>query len=207
MMHDMLHGLTGGALELRADALGGKRLTGSFPYGRLAVLSDGGRTGRPEKETFAPRAFEYRVADPEAEIHLLSGHRYDKPLASRLNGTLKLRDTDRALEFEAHIVPEIAETSHGRDALALLVAGLATGLSPGFRLPPERAVPRKEAEEYEDEEHDPGNDMHRARIRRIKQALLFELSIVTAPAYAEAQVVTRAASTMFRAPALKRWRP
>ena len=136
----MLHGATEGGLEVRADGDGGARLSGRFPYGSRATLSDGGRRGRPRKEEFAPRAFAYRVERPEEEIHLLVGHDFDRPLASRGAGTLELGDSDEALTFEARITPEVAATSHGRDALALLSAGLAVGISPGFRLPPERAV-------------------------------------------------------------------
>jgi hypothetical protein len=90
--------------------------------------------------------------------------------------------------FEASI-PAIAETSHGRDALAMIAAGLAVGISPGFRIPPKRAVP--DAEEIEEEDDDPDNGEHRAIIRTIKAALLYELSIVTRAAYSEAQVEAR----------------
>lgn len=209
-MIDLSHGLAGGVLEVR-KASGVKRLTGRFPYNKRAVISDGGRNGRPQKETFAPRAFAHRVEDPEAEIHLLSGHRYDKPLASKRAGTLKLRDTALELFFEALITPEIESTSFWGDVAALLIAGLATGLSPGFRLPPVRAVPAEEAEEFIDEELNPDEGMHGARIRVIKQALLFELSIVTAPAYPDAQVSTRAASPgrivrPTQAEVMRRWR-
>ncbi len=204
-------GQIGGVLELRAAANGERRLTGSFPYNTRAIMSDGGRTGRPEKEEFAEGAFEYRVNDPKAEIHLLAGHRYDHPLASKLGGTLTLKDTAKALLFEAVITPEVASTTFAKDVLALLAANLATGISPGFRIPPERAVPRDEAEEIIEEEEDAARDMHRAKIRRIKQALLFELSIVTQPAYEDAQVIMRnregvSAETHRVSAALRRWR-
>ncbi len=209
-MRDLSFAQVGGVLEVRAGKNGGRRLHGRFPYNKRAVLSDGGRNGRPQKEEFAPRAFEYRVKEPDAEIHLLAGHSYDKPLASKLAGTLKLTDTDAALIFEADIAEAITAATHVRDALALLAAGLATGMSPGFRLPPERAVPKEEAEEWIDEEHDPENDMHRAKIRRIKQALLFELSIVTAPVYQDAQVFERSQGGGIVRPTLaqsmRRWR-
>lgn len=210
MLRDLSFGLIGGVLELRAAANGEKRLTGSFPYNKRAVISDGGRNGRPEKEEFAENAFEFRIKDPEADIHLLAGHRYDRPLASKLSGSLILKDTAKALLFEAIITPAVAETSHARDVLALLTAGLATGISPGFRIPPKRAVPPEEAEEFIDEEEDAARDMHRARIRRIKQALLFELSVVTQPAYEDAQVTTRSATIIDPTSALpvtlRRWR-
>jgi len=191
-MDGLQFGTLAGDLDIRARRGGGKVITGSFPYRRRAVMSDGGRNRRPEKEEFDSRAFAYRVEKPDEEIHFLSGHRYDKPLASKLNGSLKLRDSDQALFFEANILPEIIETQHGRDALALLAAGLATGVSPGFRMPPERAVPRSEAESISEEPINPDAGQHGARIRLIKQALLFELSLVTQPAYADAQAEARA---------------
>ncbi|MEQ8400698.1 MAG: HK97 family phage prohead protease [Roseitalea porphyridii] len=182
----MLFAATGGDLELRRRAGGGFKLRGRFPYGKTATLSDGGRNGgRPRKERFAPKAFEYNVSRDDVNIHFLSGHRYDKPLASRKARTLELNDTDDALEFDATITPEIEQTTWGRDFLSAFAAGLVTGLSPGFRLPPQRTVPN--AETVEDEDPSDGN----AIIRTINAALLFELSAVTQPAYDEAQIEAR----------------
>ncbi len=176
-----------GDLELRAARNGRRRLKGRFPYKKRAVLSDGGRKGgRPQKEEFAAKAFAYRVDAPDKEIHLLAGHDYNRPLASKLNGTLTFTDTDEALTFEADITPEIAATSYGRDVLAQIDSGLAYGISPGFRLPPPRAVAKPE--QFTDEGHDPARGMHNALIRTIFQALLYEISIVTRPAYKESDI-------------------
>jgi HK97 family phage prohead protease len=173
-------------LEIRKRGDGSRRLRGRFPYKRRAVLSDGGKTGRPQKEEFAPRAFGYRVEDPQAEIHLLVGHSFDRPLASKLNETLSLIDSDEALTFEATISPQIADTSYGADVLKQIESGLAVGISPGFRIPPKRAV--AVAEKFADEGHDPARGMHNAVIRTVLTALLYELSIVTRPAYTETKV-------------------
>ena len=187
----MLYGgvATGGELELRRESDGGVRLSGRFPYGEPAVLSDGGRTGRPQKEIIASRAFAYRVEDPKEDIHLLVGHSFDAPLASKGTGTLQFTDRDDALTFRALITRQIAETTHGRDVLALIGAGLAVGISPGFRIPPKRAV--AEAETVEDEPDRPDQGMHRAIIRTVRAALLYEVSVVTRPAYPKAQIEAR----------------
>lgn len=182
-------GLDSGGLEIRRAADGSHRLRGRFPYNKPAVLSDGGRTGRPRKEVIAPRAFAYRIERPKEDIHLLVGHSYDRPLASKLTKTLALTDTEEALLFDAIITREISETSYGRDLIAMLLSGLAIGLSPGFRIPPERAV--EEAEKVIEEEYNPSRGMYGAIIRMILEALLYELSIVTRPAYDEAQVELR----------------
>ena len=185
----MLWGGHSGGLELRKRASGAMALHGRFPYGKRAVLSDGGRTGRPRKEVIAPRAFGYRVDRPEEDIHLLVGHSFDRPLASRGAGTLDLRDSDDALSFVATISPEMQEVSYVRDVLTAMAAGLIIGISPGFRLPPKRAVP--EPERIEDEGTDPENGAYDAIIRTVLAALLYELSIVTRPAYDETQIEAR----------------
>jgi HK97 family phage prohead protease len=211
----MLWGGHDGALELRRSADGGTRLRGRFPYNKAAVLSDGGRTGRPRKEVIAPRAFAYRVDRQDEDIHLLVGHDFGQPLASRAAGTLTLKDTDEALLFDALVTVEMQRVSWVQDALAALSAGLIAGISPGFRIPPERAV--KDAETVEDEGSDPENGMHNAIIRTVWAALLYELSLVVKPAYPDTQVEARnwqAGTVILPEPAdvglrrtLKKWRP
>ncbi|SFP35193.1 HK97 family phage prohead protease [Tranquillimonas alkanivorans] len=197
-----------GGLELRKSGGGSVRLRGTFPYGKLATLSDGGRNGgRPKKEQFAPRAFAYNVEREDVDILFLSGHRYDKPLASRKAGTLDLEDTDDALIMNATITPDVQETTWARDFLKAYRAGLVMGLSPGFRLPPQRTVPN--AEKVEDEDPALGN----ALIRTIMAALLYELSAVTKAAYEDAQIEERSwqvtpasARTVSRFAHTYRWR-
>ncbi len=101
-------------------------------------MSDGGRTGRPQKEVIEPEAFSYRVDLPDEDIHLLVGHSFDAPLASKLTDTLMLKDSREALTFEAIIPPAIAETTHGRTPRAgfepatnRLTAGCSTTELPG----------------------------------------------------------------------------
>lgn len=177
-------GVAGGGLEVRRKKGGGVRLAGRFPYNSRAVLSDGGRTGRPRKEQFASGAFRHSIETMQ-EVHLLVGHSFDRPLASRGAGTLTLEDTPEALTFAADIASELEDVSYVRDALALLAVGQIAGISPGFRIPPERTVPN--AETVEEEDPAEGN----ALIRTISEAILFELSLVTRPAYSETQVEAR----------------
>ncbi|MFO1153681.1 MAG: HK97 family phage prohead protease [Rhodospirillales bacterium] len=203
----MLYGSACGALEIRRLSTGATSLRGSFPYNRTAILSDGGKSGRPRKERFASNAFNYSVLDPTRDIHLLVGHDYAKPLASKLTRSLTLKDSKEALTFDATIAPEVVETSYGQNAIALLTVGLAVGLLPGFRIPPVRAV--QDAETITQEEVDPENDMHGAIIRTVNEAILYELSIVTSPAYEDATVELRSWSpspVIKPQPVLARWR-
>lgn len=175
-----------GGLELRAAGDGTRRLTGSFPYLSLAIVNSGGKGRRPQKEQFAARAFAFAVDDPARDVHLLSGHSFDKPLASKKAGTLLLRDTDEALNFEAILTPDIQRTSWASDFMAAFAAGLIGGISPGFRVAPPEAVDPAE----ETTEEDPS--LGQALIRTIFAAVLFELSMVTRPAYPDTQADLRA---------------
>ncbi|MEO1318346.1 MAG: HK97 family phage prohead protease [Pseudomonadota bacterium] len=153
------------AFELRGAGDGGAALSGRFPYGVETELAAG------KREVFAPHALEVRGA-----IYLLVQHRIETPLASTVAGSLTVRNEPDALTFEAAISREVAETSHGRDALALIRSGLAVGLSPGFRV-------------------EPGGERIERRgdhvLRTVTSALLAELSIVTRPAYDTAAVEAR----------------
>jgi len=185
----ILWGGVAGGLEIRRKSNGGAELHGRFPYNRPATLSDGGRRNRPRKELIIDGGFNYRVDKADEDIHLLVGHDYNRPLASKGTDTLFFRRVDGALEFVARIRPEIHGTVYGQTAMAQIESGLMTGISPGFRIPPERAVP--DAEEIVDEGTDVSKGMHNAIIRKIKHALLYEFSIVTRPAYPEAQIEAR----------------
>lgn len=165
----MLWGGNLGALEIRAEG-GETRLTARFPYGAQTELAPG------RHEVIAPRAFSDRIEAGE-DIHLLAGHDYEKPLASRAAGTLTLTETDEAVTLEARIA---GGTSWATDFLAAHRAGLIRGLSPGFRV-------------------QPGGEKIESRgaglLRTITRAAVFEFSAVTVPAYPTAQIEARAWET------------
>lgn len=173
-----------GALEVRSEG-GATRLRATFPYGAETELA----TGR--HEVIAARAFSDRIERGE-DIHLLAGHDFEKPLASRAAGNLTLRDTDEALVIEATID---GATTWARDFLAANAAGLIRGLSPGFRVSEggERVERR-------------GNGL----LRTITAAELIEVSAVTRPAYPQAQIEARSwqpmGSAQNHAHPLNRWR-
>jgi uncharacterized protein len=174
----------GAGLELRKE---GRRpvIAGRFPYGSLAVMAD---RGQVRKERIMPGAFKYALDDEERDIHLLYGHSFDTPLASRKNGSLVLTDSADALTFTAAIAEELQDVTHIRDALAMVAAGLVTGISPGFRVPPKDVVPNAERLDPE-----PGNAG--VFIRTLLHLLLVELSLVTRPAYEASQAELRAMQT------------
>jgi HK97 family phage prohead protease len=96
-----------------------------------------------------------------------------KPIAWTEAGSLSLRDVDDALHIEARVSPA---TSWANDVLASLGLGLTKGLSPGFRVPPGGDTVTRS-----------GDDL----LRTVQQADLFEVSLVTRPAYSAAQIAAR----------------
>jgi HK97 family phage prohead protease len=153
------------AFEVRTDG-GASRLSGRFPYGAETALGNGRR------ERFAARAFRSRIEAGE-NIFLLAGHDPEKPLASTEAGSLTLRDDDDALHIEARVA---ATTSWAQDALAALAAGLTKGISPGFRVSPGGDIVTRSAD---------------GLLRTVTAADLFEVSLVTRPAYDAAQIAAR----------------
>ena len=193
--------------EIRAKG-DGRSLVGRFPYNKTATVRD---RGRVRKERFGKRAFGWQIREFEKlqgdlskaiaerveeaiselkeavarrNVDLLSGHDFNRPMASLRAGTLRLTDSDDALSFEATLPAESRQPSWMRDAVLSVEGGLAPGVSPGFRVPPASAVAN--AETLVDEPGHPG-----VQIRQINQAVLSELSIVTRPAYAETEVEAR----------------
>lgn len=168
----MLWGGHMGGLEIRKSADGATRLHGRFPYG-VATLLQGGPDRR--REVFEARAFGASVAD-QGDIHLLVGHDFAKPLASRAAGSLTLRDDADALTFEAVLPAELRAVSYVQDFLGTLAAGLVKGVSPGFRVPQGGDLVKRDGE---------------GLMRVVKSADLVEISVVTVPAYPQAQVEAR----------------
>ena len=190
------------SLELRRVKYGGREvakfivaqrqkrqrvLAGAFPYGKQATVSS---RGRVRKERIEPKAFRFAIeVEPQREINLLYGHSFDKPLASRRAGSLVLADSDDALDFAAALPAAKDSPGWVNDAMAAVGAGLAVGISPGFQVPPSSAVPDAEVEVPE-----PGNPG--VSIRSIRAAVLYELSIVTRPAYEDAAIEPREAAVL-----------
>lgn len=168
-------------LEVRKQS-GQPKIFGSFPYNALAVLSD---RGAVRKESILSGAFDYTLNDKEQEINLLFGHDFDKPIASRSGGSLVLENTEDFLNFVATIPPGAERATYITDVLAMLGADLLKGISPGFRVPPKEVVP--DAEKLVPEPGGKG-----VLIRMLSSLVLYELSLVTRPAYSGSMAELRA---------------
>ena len=203
-----------GELEIRARG-GRRSMRGRFSYSpgpgrRMATVSD---RGRVRKERVGPDAFGWQMREfvklqkqmaemiegavdqarieilrqelERRNVHVLAGHDYNRPLGDLKSGTAKITSTREAVEFEVDLPDEADQPGYMVDVVRQIRAGLAGGVSPGFRVPPASAVP--DAETFEPEPGNPG-----VQVRVINAAVLHELSIVTRPAYSETEVDVRA---------------
>ena len=161
----------------------GRHLVGKFGYGSTAVIRD---RGAIRKERIRPRAFRFSIDSPGHDIDLLRGHSFDHPLGSKLAGSLVLADTVSGVEFDAELPPENRQPSWMVDTVLAVRSGLVRGISPGFRVPPTSAVPN--AVEIVPERGNPD-----VMVREISEGVLYELSLVTRPAYEDTEVDIRQA--------------
>ena len=175
--------------ELEIRSKGGRRtIRGSFPYNKTAVRSD---RGRVRKEKFAAKAFAFAIADKSRDVNLLVGHEYGKPVASKQAGTLKLRDTNEGVEFEATLPPDESQPSWIQDLIKAADSGLVNGVSPGFKVPLGKVKNPAgrgliDAEEFIPDKADPN-----VMVRKVNAAVLYELSLVTRPAYSGTKLAIR----------------
>ena len=119
------------------------------------------------------------------DIHILSGHNWNRVLGSVAAGTAIVDEVlddpeDPHVSFSVPL-PKDESTlpTYYMDVIKEIELNLAGGVSPGFFIPPKDKVP--DAEEYVDE---PGSK-EGVRIRVIRNAVLVEMSLVSRPSYTE----------------------
>ena len=151
-------------LELRADS--GRRVL----EGYAAVWNSPTRIANVFTETVRRGAFAASLASGKP-IWLLAQHDFTQPLAkSGAGGTLRLEEDAQGLHFSA----TLPETRAADDVLAQARAGIVTGASFGFTVPP-------------------GGDAWPGRDKReLLRVDLLEISAVTVPAYADTSISARA---------------
>ena len=132
-------------------------------------------------------------------VHILSGHSYDKPLGDMLHGTARVRSNREAVTFEVDLPPDAEMPTYMLDVVKEIRTNRAGGISPGFMIPPRSVVANAERLEPE-----PGNPD--VQVRVINQAILYELSIVARPAYSSTSIDLRAEDFPNQEPERKRVR-
>ena len=118
------------------------------------------------EEVIAPGAFSKALSDG-SDIRALFNHNWDKVLGRTKNGTLRLSEDDRGLKFEV----ELPNTSLARDLAESMSRGDINQCSFGF-------IATDEEWDYSSE----------PALRIIKEVELFEISVVSIPAYDDTEV-------------------
>ena len=122
------------------------------------------------REIIRPGAFKASLSDG-SDIRALFNHNSDLVLGRSSAGTLRLKEDDIGLWFEA----DLPDTNAGRDLYTSIGRGDISGASFGFMV-------RAENWHYEDGEQD---------LRELLDVELVEVSVVTFPAYDDTAVAVR----------------
>src|SRR5664280_2242013 len=158
-------------VELRKDATGA---TIGFA-GHAAVFDQRTSIGNPLSwgfyEQIAPGAFTKTIQ--EADVRFLIDHDPSLLLARTKSGTLRLSEDKAGLVADADLAP----TTYGRDLAILLERGDVSQMSFGFQV-----VAGKDDWTVEQVETNDGNSVD-VEVRTIREVKLFDVSVVTFPAY------------------------
>lgn len=122
------------------------------------------------RERIMPGAFQ-KALDRGNEIHFLAEHDANRILASTRNGSLTLKEDNIGLYMEARISP----TTYGKDYYTLIHDGILRNMSFGF-LPVQDEWQKKNDGTY---------------TRDVSDLKLFEVSVVTNPAYPQSTISSR----------------
>jgi len=207
-------------LEIRRRGGGGRSISGRFGLspGKFRRMGTVRNRGKVRKEMLMKKSFAWSlnqvkklkddvqkliqqkakkevIEDATQElarrdIHILAGHDFSRVLGSVAAGSAVIEEVEDELDPHLRFEVELPEDeskwpSYMRDTVNQIETGLVSGVSPGFVVPPKSAVP--DAEELLPE---PGNES--VYVRKINQATLYELSIVTRPVFTESEVSVRA---------------
>lgn len=149
------------ALDMRAE--GERRTIGGY----AAVFNTETDIGW-FRERIAPGAFATAIS---GDVRALFDHDPGRVLGRTISGTLRLAEDATGLSCEI----DLPDTSDGRDVETLVARGDVSGMSFGFR------VTREEWDETNPQ----------SPLRTILEVELFEVSVVTFPAYADTEIALR----------------
>jgi len=124
-------------------------------------------------EIIRPGAFAASLAEG-VEVMALAYHDWDKPLARRSVGTLRLTEDAKGLAVEI----DLADTTTARDLLADIEAGNVSGMSFGFCC-------RSGGDKWTI------NNNGQPTVRELMDVELLEVSAVTCPAYTDTSIAAR----------------
>ncbi|MGH7425893.1 MAG: HK97 family phage prohead protease [Candidatus Methylomirabilales bacterium] len=154
-------------ISFRADS--GRFVGHAAVFGQKTAIGDPKRFGFWEQ--VAPSAFDRALGEGQ-DVRLLVDHDPSRLLARTGSSTMKLATDRKGLRVEA----DMADTSVGRDVRVLLERGDLSQMSFGFSVMSETWVDQKD----------------HSQLRTIEDLDLFDVSIVTFPAYVATDASVRA---------------
>ena len=149
-------------VEVREAEGGGLRFTG-----HAAVFNSPTDIG-PFREQVAPGAFRRSIRTEGSDVRFLFNHEPDSVMARTLNGTLTLREDEVGLLAEADLDPSDFDVQR---LLPKLRSGNVSQMSFGFR------VVGPDGDEWSEPDEDG------KQLRTLREVQLFDVSVVTYPAY------------------------
>jgi len=146
----------------------------AIPYNKLSVNPI---PGLPNiKEKILPGAFRHSV-ESDSEIFMLRNHDLNLPLGRKSNGTLRLKEDENGVQFENVPPPNVG---YAKELIDLIKGGYISNMSFSFSDNVDPSWTR-EGKEY---------------VRNVRDATLFEISVVTFPVYESTSVFARASEFM-----------
>ena len=159
-------------MERRFAALDGAEVKGNTLHGHAAVFNSETRIG-DFYEYVAPSFFDRALR--EAQDTVLQADHAGLPLSRTRSGTLRLGKDSRGLAFEA----DLADTSLGRDVRELVDRGDLGDMSFGFTVAEDEWSVRADGSQLRG---------------LVEVARLYDISVVTFPAYAGTDAALRSAA-------------
>lgn len=177
--------------ELRASKAGERMVVRGYAA-RYGVLSHPipVRGGRSFRELIERGAFDNVLADPNLDVVATFNHDMNAVLGRTTAGTLRLHADEKGLAFEC----DLPDTTAGRDVWTSIQRGDLNSCSFAFGL-----GARMDSFDQEDVEDEEGDSLRGKVKRKVKQivrrirsfAKLFDISVVTSPAYPGTSVAAR----------------
>lgn len=138
----------------------------SMISGYASVFNSKASIGDYFQEVITPGAFARSIAE-NSDVRALFNHNWDNVLGRTKNGTLRLTEDERGLKFEV----DLPNTTVARDLAESLKRGDINQCSFGF-------IPTEESFDYSVE----------PVLRTISEVELYEISVVSIPAYEDTEV-------------------
>jgi uncharacterized protein len=172
--------------EMRAESSGSKRILKGYGCKWNTLSSDLGGF----REALAPGCFSRCLARPGRDLPFLFDHSTSAILARESAGTFKVEEDSIGLNFRA----ELANTTMANDVYENVKAGNLGGCSFAMLVRSDAWGECDEDPDSTDCDDDDDNRSRRTKLRTVKTADIYEISVVTMPAYGQTTVSAGARS-------------